>query len=84
VAVLVQDVVVVLLSLLGASVLRESLIPLLPGLKASAPLRDDLHLLVTCYQPDEDGRACGACDACRIRKAGFADAGIADTTRYRR
>jgi 7-cyano-7-deazaguanine synthase len=39
---------------------------------------------VTCYQPDEDGRACGACDACRIRKAGFADAGIADTTRYRR
>jgi exopolysaccharide biosynthesis polyprenyl glycosylphosphotransferase len=46
VAVLVQDVLVVLLSLLGASVLRESLIPLLPGLKASAPLRDDLHLLL--------------------------------------
>jgi hypothetical protein len=46
VAVLVQDVLVVLLSLLGASVLRESLIPLLPGLKASAPLRADLHLLL--------------------------------------
>jgi exopolysaccharide biosynthesis polyprenyl glycosylphosphotransferase len=46
VAVLVQDVAVVLLSLVGASVLRESLIPLLPGLKASAPLRDDLHLLL--------------------------------------
>ena len=37
---------------------------------------------VTCYQPDAEGRACGACDACRLRKAGFADAGIADTTRY--
>lgn len=39
---------------------------------------------VTCYQPDAEGRACGACDACRIRKKGFEDAGIADTTRYRR
>jgi len=37
---------------------------------------------VTCYQPDTEGRACGRCDACRIRKAGFAAAGIADTTRY--
>lgn len=37
---------------------------------------------VTCYQPDSAGRACGACDACRIRKAGFTDAGIADSTRY--
>jgi 7-cyano-7-deazaguanine synthase len=37
---------------------------------------------VTCYQPDAEGRACGACDACRIRKSGFADAGIADSTRY--
>ena len=39
---------------------------------------------VTCYQPDAEGRACGVCDACRIRKAGFADAKIADTTRYSR
>lgn len=37
---------------------------------------------VTCYQPDGEGRACGKCDACRIRKAGFVDAGIEDTTRY--
>jgi len=37
---------------------------------------------LSCYQPDAEGRACGACDACRIRKAGIADAGIADTTRY--
>ena len=39
---------------------------------------------MTCYQPDEEGRACGACDACRLRKKGFADAGIADSTRYQR
>ncbi|MDH4093335.1 MAG: 7-cyano-7-deazaguanine synthase QueC [Betaproteobacteria bacterium] len=39
---------------------------------------------VTCYQPDAEGRACGVCDACRLRKKGFADAGIADTTRYQR
>jgi 7-cyano-7-deazaguanine synthase len=39
---------------------------------------------VSCYQPDAAGRACGACDACRIRKIGFEDAGIADSTRYRR
>ena len=39
---------------------------------------------VSCYQPDAEGRACGACDACRLRKKGFADAGIADSTRYRR
>ena len=39
---------------------------------------------VTCYQPDAQGRACGACDACRIRRAGFADAGISDSTRYER
>jgi 7-cyano-7-deazaguanine synthase len=39
---------------------------------------------VSCYQPDADGCACGACDACRIRRDGFAAAGIADTTRYQR
>jgi 7-cyano-7-deazaguanine synthase len=39
---------------------------------------------VTCYQPDAEGRACGACDACRLRKKGFEDAGIADSTRYAR
>ncbi len=37
---------------------------------------------VTCYQPDAEGRACARCDACRIRKAGFEAAGIADSTRY--
>lgn len=42
----------------------------------------DPAMTVTCYQPDTEGRACGACDACRIRKAGFEAAGIADSTRY--
>jgi 7-cyano-7-deazaguanine synthase len=37
---------------------------------------------VSCYQADEDGRACGHCDSCRLRAKGFADAGIADPTRY--
>ena len=38
---------------------------------------------ISCYQADESGQACGHCDSCRIRKAGFAAAGIADPTRYR-
>lgn len=43
----------------------------------------DYALAVTCYQADEQGRACGRCDACRLRRQGFADAGVADPTRYR-
>jgi len=38
---------------------------------------------VSCYSADADGRACGVCDACRLRAQGFADAGIPDATRYR-
>lgn len=38
---------------------------------------------VSCYQSDDDGRACGACDACRLRHQGFRAAGIDDPTRYR-
>lgn len=38
---------------------------------------------VSCYQADEQGRACGVCDSCRLRSAGFATAGIADPTVYR-
>ena len=37
---------------------------------------------LSCYQPDGEGRACGKCDSCRIRRAGFEAAGVADTTRY--
>ena len=36
----------------------------------------------SCYDPAVDGRACGLCDSCRLRKAGFAQAGIADPTEY--
>jgi 7-cyano-7-deazaguanine synthase len=42
----------------------------------------DFSRTVSCYQADESGRACGVCDACRLRRAGFVAAGIEDTTRY--
>ncbi|WP_313455472.1 7-cyano-7-deazaguanine synthase QueC [Stenotrophomonas sp.] len=42
----------------------------------------DFGLTVSCYNADEQGRACGHCDACRLRAQGFADAGVADPTRY--
>ena len=67
------------------------------GLRVHAPLiamskadivREGLRLgvdfaqTVSCYQADADGRACGRCDACRLRAEGFARAGVADPTRY--
>jgi len=42
----------------------------------------DSGLSHSCYDPAPDGRACGQCDACRLRAKGFADAGIADPTGY--
>lgn len=42
----------------------------------------DYGKTVSCYQADAAGRACGRCDACRLRAQGFADAGLADPTRY--
>ncbi len=42
----------------------------------------DFSETVSCYQADVDGRACGHCDACRLRAEGFAAAGVADPTRY--
>ncbi len=42
----------------------------------------DFAQTVSCYQADEDGRACGHCDACRLRAQGFAEAGVPDPTRY--
>lgn len=68
------------------------------GLRVQAPLihlskadivREGLRLgvdfaaTVSCYQADAAGRACGRCDACRLRAQGFAAAGAADPTRYR-
>lgn len=43
----------------------------------------DYSMTVSCYQPGDDGRACGRCDSCRLRRAGFEAAGVADPTRYR-
>lgn len=43
----------------------------------------DYALTVSCYQADEAGRACGRCDSCRLRRAGFEAAGITDPTPYR-
>ena len=43
----------------------------------------DYSLTVSCYQADDEGRACGRCDSCRLRREGFAAAGLADPTRYR-
>lgn len=43
----------------------------------------DFALTVSCYQADAQGRACGRCDACRLRRQGFLDAGLPDVTRYR-
>ncbi len=51
-------------------------------IQAGVGLGVDYGLTVSCYQADEDGRACGRCDSCRLRARGFADAGIADPTRY--
>jgi len=42
----------------------------------------DYAMTVSCYQADHEGRACGVCDSCRLRAAGFEDAGVADPTRY--
>ena len=42
----------------------------------------DYAQTISCYQPDSDGRACGRCDSCRIRRAGFVEAGVADPTVY--
>ena len=42
----------------------------------------DYSLTVSCYQADSRGKACGKCDSCRIRAAGFRDAGVPDPTRY--
>jgi 7-cyano-7-deazaguanine synthase len=50
--------------------------------KLALELGVDPALTVSCYQPDAAGRACGVCDACRIRKAGFAAANLPDSTRY--
>jgi 7-cyano-7-deazaguanine synthase len=51
-------------------------------IRTGSKLGVDFRTTVSCYQADADGRACGKCDSCRLRAAGFAAAGIADITRY--
>ena len=43
----------------------------------------DYSNTVSCYQADLQGRACGQCDSCRLRRQGFIDAAVKDVTRYR-
>ena len=42
----------------------------------------DYGLTLSCYEPDEQGRACGRCDSCRLRLKGFQEAGLKDPARY--
>lgn len=60
-----------LLSLSKAEIVRE-------GVRLGV----DFSLTVSCYQADAQGRACGRCDSCRLRRAGFETAGVPDPTRY--
>lgn len=50
--------------------------------REGARLGVDYALTVSCYQADGEGRACGLCDSCRLRREGFVSAGISDPTRY--
>ncbi len=61
-----------LISLSKAEIIRE-------GVRLGV----DYGLTVSCYQADADGRACGLCDSCRLRRAGFEAAGVVDPTQYR-
>jgi 7-cyano-7-deazaguanine synthase len=45
-------------------------------------LHVDLSLTHSCYDPSEDGRACGECDSCRLRRKGFAELGLTDPIAY--
>ena len=51
-------------------------------IRAGTALGVDYSLTVSCYQADNDGRACGVCDSCRLRAEGFSDAGLPDPTVY--
>jgi 7-cyano-7-deazaguanine synthase len=61
-----------LLSMTKAQIIRE-------GLRLGV----DYSLTLSCYDPDSAGRACSACDSCRLRRRGFEEAGVPDPTRYR-
>lgn len=52
-------------------------------IRRGSTLGVDFSETVSCYQADAEGLACGKCDSCRIRREGFAAAGLPDPTRYR-
>jgi 7-cyano-7-deazaguanine synthase len=52
-------------------------------IRLGASLGVDYAMTVSCYQADGEGRACGRCDSCRLRREGFKAAGMPDPTRYR-
>lgn len=51
-------------------------------IRTGVRLQVDYALTISCYAADQEGRACGRCDACRLRAAGFAAAEVTDPTRY--
>ena len=51
-------------------------------IRAGTKLGLDYKITVSCYQADHEGRACGRCDSCQLRKKGFFEAGVPDATRY--
>lgn len=64
--------------------IKTPLIALTKGdiINQGAALGVDYSQTVSCYQADAQGHACGRCDSCRIRRAGFEEAGVADPTLY--
>lgn len=52
-------------------------------IKQGNKLGVDYSATVSCYQADSEGLACGKCESCRLRKTGFAQAGVIDPTRYK-
>jgi 7-cyano-7-deazaguanine synthase len=51
-------------------------------IRKGSALGIDYGITVSCYQADRQGRACGVCDSCRLRREGFMAAGLADPTLY--
>jgi len=51
-------------------------------IRTGSKLGVDFALTHSCYDPDEQGRSCGRCDSCRLRRKGFAEAGLTDPAEY--
>lgn len=51
-------------------------------IRTGVKLGVNYRLTLSCYDPDTDGRACGRCDSCQLRRKGFGEAGVADPTEY--